>query len=368
MKILHVEAGMNLYGGAQQVLYLMQGLRDAGVHNALACPENSVIAAASASVVNKLYAIPLRGDLDFPFACRLRSIIRREQPDVLHLHSRRGADILGGLAACGTGVKTVVSRRNDNPENRTLVKLKYRLFDKVVAISDGIRQVLLAEGLSPEKVVCVRSAIDPRPYQLECNKSWFYETFDLQASNKILGVVAQFIPRKGHRYLLAAMPSILRRHPETRLLLFGKGVGEKRVRSQVARLGLEHAVRIAGFREDLQRVFPCLDILVHPAAMEGLGVALLQAASAGVPLVGTSVGGIPEIVRHGENGLLVPPHDPESLSAAICHLLDRPDLRHAMARKGTEIVDAYFSVEAMVAGNLNTYRSLLAARPPNCRS
>ena len=368
MRVLHVEAGRNLYGGAQQILYLLQGLREAGVYNALACPQGSAIAAAATSIVDSLYAVPLRGDLDLPFAWRLRSIIQREKPDVVHLHSRRGADVLGGLAACGTGVKTVVSRRTDNPESRLVVKLKYRLFDKVVAISEGIRQVLLAEGLAPEKVLCIRSAIDPDPYRRVCDRAWMYDTFDLEATNKLLGVVAQFIPRKGHGYLLAAMPSILRKHPETRLLLFGKGVGETRVRSQVERLGLDHAVRFAGFREDMRRIFPCLDILVHPAAMEGLGVALLQAASAGVPIVGTAVGGIPEIARHGENGLLVPPRDPESLSAAILQLLDQPELRRTMARKGPEIVNTYFSVDAMVTGNLNAYRSVLVRHQTNVRN
>ena len=229
MRVLHVEAGRHLYGGAQQVLYLIQGLRETGIQNALVCPENSVISAAAEAIVDRLYPIPLRGDLDLPFAWRLRSIIRRERPDVLHLHSRRGADILGGLAARGTGVKTVVSRRNDNPENPTLVKFKYRLFDRVVAISEGIRQVLLAEGLPENKVVRVRSAIDPTPYQSHADKSWFHDTFKLQANNKVLGVVAQFIPRKGHRYLLSAMPAILSKFPETRLLLFGQGAGEKRI-------------------------------------------------------------------------------------------------------------------------------------------
>ncbi|MCJ7500627.1 glycosyltransferase, partial [bacterium] len=98
MKILHVETGMNLYGGALQVHYLLRGLADReGVESVLVCPSGSAIAEAARENVQTLHAVPMRGDLDLLFIHRLLDIIRKETPDIIHLHSRRGADILGGI-------------------------------------------------------------------------------------------------------------------------------------------------------------------------------------------------------------------------------------------------------------------------------
>ena len=122
----------------------------------------------------------------------------------------------------------------------------------------------------------------------------------------------------------------------------------------------QEQVRLAGFRDDLDRVLPCLDLVVHPAEMEGLGVSLLQAAAAGVPLIGTAVGGIPEVVRHEESGLLIPPADEAALAEAVIALLRNPERARALGRAGRALVEREFSVASMVKGNMAVYRALLA--------
>ncbi len=124
----------------------------------------------------------------------------------------------------------------------------------------------------------------------------------------IVGMAAQFIPRKGHDLLLQAIPAILRDHPRTRFLLFGRGPLHGRVSRKVREAGLDGAIQIPGFREDLPDLLPCLDLLVHPATMEGLGIILLQAAASGLPVVASAAGGIPEAVVDQANG---PPGPPE---------------------------------------------------------
>jgi glycosyltransferase involved in cell wall biosynthesis len=121
-------------------------------------------------------------------------------------------------------------------------------------------------------------------------------------------------------------------------------------------------VRLAGFREDLPGVLPCLDLVVHPATMEGLGVSLLQAASAGVPIVASNAGGMPEAVRDGLNGLLVPPGDVAALGAAVGRLLRQPALAKRMGRAGRVLMRSEFSIDVMVEGNLTVYRELLTER------
>ena len=359
MKILHIEAGRNLYGGALQVLYLIKGLQESRHDNVLVCPEQSEIAAHAHNTGARIHAIPMRGDFDLPFIGRLRQIIAREQPDIVHLHSRRGADVLGGIAARLAHTKVVLTRRVDNHESSLQVRLKYRLFDKVIAISGGIRNILISEGVPAEKVVCVRSAIDIKQYGLSCADTWFRKEFGLAQDVRVIGMVAQFIERKGHRYLLQAIPGILSKYPRVKFILFGKGPLEEGIRAMALAAGMQSSLLFAGFRNDLERVLPCLYAIVHPAEMEGLGVALLQAAACRVPLVGTDTGGIPEIVIDGVDGYLIPPRSPQAIAAAVLKLLDDPVKARAMGEAARAIVEKEFSIDAMVAGNLGVYRELM---------
>lgn len=361
MKVLHVEGGRNLYGGALQVLYLIQGLKARGIENLLACRKGSDLALASAGFA-EVHGMSMAGDLDLPLIARLYRLIRSTRPDIVHLHSRIGADVMGGIAARMAGVPIVHSRRQDNPEKSWMVKLKYRLHDRVVAISEGIGKVLLAEGLSPDKLRVVRSAVDARPFQQGRDEAWFRAEFGLPEGSRTLGAVAQLIARKGHRFLLQAMPELLSRFPELHLLIFGKGPVEADLREMIRKLGLEERVQLCGFRDDLARIVPCLDLLVHPALMEGLGVSLLQASGAGVPIVASRAGGIPEAVRDGLNGILVPPGDIEALTAAIVRILGDPGLARRMGEAGRQLVEGEFSVDGMVEGNLRVYRELLQER------
>jgi glycosyltransferase involved in cell wall biosynthesis len=301
----------------------------------------------------------MRGDLDFGFIWRLRRIIRQVAPDLLHLHSRRGADVLGGIAGRWCGVKTIHSRRVDNPESPTVVKWKYRLYDRVIAISQGIADILLQQGVPEEKLVCVRSAVDVEAYQQGCERNWFSATFNLPDDALVMATVAQLIPRKGHRYLLQAMPRLVARFPNLRWLIFGKGPLRDELHSEITRRELQPYVQMAGFRDDLPLIYPCLDLLVHPALMEGLGIALLQAASAGLPIVAVDAGGMPEVVEDRVNGRLVPGGSTEALGDVVEQLLADEPLRRQMGESGREKMRRNFSVEQMVEGNLNVYRGLL---------
>ena len=358
MKILHVEAGKHLYGGARQVLYIVEGLAARGVDNLLACPAGSEMSRQQPAGARVL-PMKMGGDGDIGLAFRLARLIRAEQPDLVHLHSRRGADTWGGLAARLAGVPCVLSRRVDNPESRWAVALKYRLYDHVITISEGIRQVLLSEGLAPQKVSCVRSAVDATPYLPPVDRAAFRAEFGLPPDALVAGVVAQLIPRKGHRYLLSALPGLLERHPALQVLIFGQGPLEAELRAEVESRHLAAAVRFTGFRHDLPRWLGGLDMLIHPADMEGLGVSLLQASAAGVPIVTSRAGGLPEAVQDGVTGILCPPGDVTALAAAIDRLAGDAALRARFGAAGRARILAEFSIDAMVDGNLAIYRQVL---------
>ncbi|MDP3288911.1 MAG: glycosyltransferase [Methyloversatilis sp.] len=358
MKVLHVEAGKHFYGGARQVAYIVEGLAQRGVTNVLACPPGAGIAAACAGHA-QVVEMKMGGDADAGMALRLVALIRAARPDIVHLHSRRGADLWGGVAARFTGTRCVLSRRVDNPEARWLVALKYRLFDHVITISEGIRQVLLSEGLAAGRVSCVRSAVDPTPYLVAVDAAAFRCEFELPPDSRVIGVVAQMIPRKGHRYVIDAVDALRSACPDVRVLFFGQGPLREALAAEVEARGLSGVIRFAGFRSDLPRWLGGLDILAHPADMEGLGVSLLQASAAAVPIVTCRAGGLPEAVADGVSGLLIDPGDVAALTATLRRLLDDAPLRRRLGAAGRARILADFSVDAMVEGNLAIYRRLL---------
>ncbi|MFP4671473.1 MAG: glycosyltransferase family 4 protein [Desulfohalobiaceae bacterium] len=362
MRVLHVETGRHLYGGGRQVLYLLQGLgrMQAGEHF-LACAAGSELELRAREAGTNVYALPLAGDLDLLFAWRLRKLLREVDADIVHVHSRGAAEIWSGLAAAGSSVKTVLSRRVDNPEPWWQSRLKYPLYDRVNAISRAIYRILLGQGVPDSKLSCVPSAVDTDRYRPGCDRDWFLQEFGLQEQDRVLGTVAQLIPRKGHVYLLQALPRILEGCPEAKLLFLGQGPLLAELRQQAQALGVLERVQFAGFRTDLHWILPCLEMLVHPALLEGLGVSLLQAAAAGLPIVASRTGGVPEIVLDQENGFLLQPGQIDPLARAVLSLLQDPDSARRMGHRGRELVGQRFSVSAMVKGNLQVYQELMGA-------
>ncbi|KAA0219028.1 MAG: glycosyltransferase family 1 protein [Proteobacteria bacterium] len=348
MKVLHVEAGRHFYGGARQVAWLVEGLAQRGIANVLACPPGAAIGEQVGSAA-RVIEIPMRGDADAALAWRLARTIRSERPAIVHL-------------AWLAGAPCVLSRRVDNPEPRWLVAIKYRLFDRVIAISEGIRDVLVSEGVAPERVRCVRSAVDANPWLQPVDRAAFLREFGLQADACVIGMIAQLIPRKGHRHLIAAIDALRRDFPALRVLLFGQGPLHGELDAEIGRRGLRETIRLAGFRNDLPRWVGGLDIVVHPAEMEGLGVSLLQASAAAVPIVASRAGGLPEAVSDGVSGLLVTPGDVPGLVEALRRLLDDPALRRRLGEAGRRRILSGFTIEAMVEGNIAVYREILAQR------
>jgi len=357
MKVLHVEMGRHLYGGARQVAYLLDGLNRFPGEHVLACGEGAEIVGAIRNPSVGIRPLPFRGDADLGFIGRLRRLIRSEKPDLLHVHSRRG-DLLAALAGRLENLPMIHSRRVDNPPRWADTRIKFPLFETIVTISEGIRDVLVEAGVPAERVVCVPSAVDTGRYRPGGDEAWFRSEFGLAEGETAIGMIAQLIPRKGHEVLFDALPAVLERHPQTRVLLFGQGPMEAELRTSVRARGLGDAVIFAGYRSDMARVIPGLDLVVHPAWMEGLGVSLLEAAACGVPIVATRAGGIPEIVKDAVNGRVIEPGDSAALASAIVDLLDDPARRRELGQAGRRLVLARFSVEAMVEGNYRVYRQV----------
>ena len=354
--------GSHLYGGAQQVLYLLEALSASDVTSTLICPVGSAIGNAARERGVAVEEVGYRGDLDWMVVPKIKRLLRQHSIDLVHVHSRRGADLWGGLVARQVGLPCVISRRVDHHEARWWAALKYALYDHVIAISEGIRAILLADGVSAEKVSCVRSAVDFERFQAVSDSAALKKRFALPDESTVVGMAAQLIPRKGHDVLLEAVAALKDRWPQLRVLVMGKGPLATSVVQQIEAMDLQEQVHYVGFLTDIETVLPHLDFLVHPARTEGLGVALLQAASAGLAVIASRAGGMPEAVLDERTGLLIPPGDAPALVAAMERLLSDPALADQYGAAGRRRMADEFSIEAMAAGNVAVYRRLIDAR------
>lgn len=354
MKIIHIELGRHLYGGARQVAYLLNGMTaDSGEHLLVASQGAAVLESITNPII-RTHPIAFAGDLDLTYIQRLRRVIQSERPDALHIHSRRG-DWLSALAGWQARIPMIYSRRVDNPPHWLERHGKFPLFRTVITISQGIREVLIEAGVDSDRVVCIPSAVDTDCYTPNGDRSWFRTEFGLPDDALTVGMVAQLIPRKGHHILFEALPEVLSRHAEVRVLLFGQGPLAEELTKTITQNGWQERVILAGFRRDLERVIPCLDVLVHPALMEGLGVSLLEAAAAGVPIIASRVGGIPEVVKPGLTGELIPPNDSQALCEHLQHLIPDSDRRQRYGLSARAWVLEHFSIERMVRDNCAVY-------------
>lgn len=356
MKIIHLEAGRQLYGGAQQVRYLLQGLADYPLENHLLAPSDSALATLSwpNNVLGHFW--PYRGELDLSWQAKLRNLLTETKADLLVVHSRRGIDAWVGALAKRFGSKSLLVRRVDNPEFWPLAQYKYAQYDAVLTISHAISS-LLKKYLSPEKLFTIHSAVNIQEWQKPCQRQGIAARLGLSPDDTWLGMSAQFIPRKGHHFLLEVLAKVLPAHPNVQMLLFGKGILEPKIRAAVALKPWAKQVHFYGFREDLAEIFPCLYLLLHPAFAEGLGVSLLQAAAAGLPVLSHPVGGIPEVVQNPEQ--LLPLGEVSAWVAKLHELLVTPSLRDAWALQGKTLVEKDFSLETMADAHWQLYQQLI---------
>ena len=172
-------------------------------------------------------------------------------------------------------------------------------------------------------------------------------------------MAAQLIKRKGHRFIINALPQLLARYPEVRVVFFGRGPEKARLIALARKLGVDNAVNFVGFRIDIDDYLAAFDLFVHSADKEGLGVSILKASAAQLPVVAFDVAGCREAIVHMKTGILVPLYNQSKLCSAIGNLIEQPELRAAMGVAGRRRMLEDFSVSKMVEAHIDMYSELL---------
>jgi glycosyltransferase involved in cell wall biosynthesis len=294
--------------------------------------------------------------------------LRRIGANVLVTHGYK-PDLVGRAAARRAGVPVVAVVHGWTGSTLkvrlydALDRLCLRGMDRVVCVSEGQAVKVRRSGVPPELVVVCHNAIDSQPFETPVPeyRDRLRALFP-SPPGRIVGAAGRLSPEKGFGVLVEAAALVTRADPTVGFVHFGDGPLRGAIERKVAAMGLEKRFILAGFRKDLDLFTPHWDLAVLPSFTEGLPCIALEAFAAGVPVVATDVGGIPEVVQDGLNGFLVPPGDPAALSRRILDALSSEPERAAMGRRGRERVRNHFTFEQKGARFRRLFEELTGAR------
>jgi glycosyltransferase involved in cell wall biosynthesis len=357
---LHIDTARTWRGGQQQVLLTVLGLRARG-HRAVLVAHRDGELFRRASEGPDLVPLAPVNEIDLGTAWKLSKIIREWQPQIVHAHDPHAVSMASLALSFGSPYprpKMIASRRVDfHLQAHAFSQWKYRQMDHFIAASEAIKRILIEDGISRDRIDVVHDGID-------VEKIGHRPAADLHAEYwlphgvPVIVNVGALVGHKGQKYLIDAMPLVMREVPDAHLVIFGEGDLRAPLEKQIKQLNLVKRVLLPGFREDVLSLMKTADLFVMSSVTEGLGSAVLDAMAMGHAVVGTEVGGIPEAVVPYETGLLVDSANAKALANAIVKLLKNPELRKKYGEAGKKRVAEHFGVDRLVEGTLAVYQRI----------
>ena len=283
--------------------------------------------------------------------------------DVVHNHMYR-AEIVGTKAAIALGeaghrrpwvISTVHSSRIRSDEDQDQLRRLTSSIDHLIVVSNSIDRKVVEEGRTAAPRSMIYNGVDLDRYDHQEPCCTLREEYGMEPWSPIVGVVGRLELEKGHPTLLEAWPHVLRSVPDAYLIVVGEGSRLDALHDIARDMKILHRVVFTGRRDDIPAVTAAFDVAVLPSYREAQGLTILEAMALSRPVVASNVGGIPEMIQDGVNGLLVPPHDPPALAAAIVRLLQDHPLADMLGRAGHDLVHDRFCVQLMVKAVQDLY-------------
>jgi len=369
IKVIHVLSDMKIGGAGIWLLNLLGSIDRESFEIKVVLPQGSVLADKIKELGFEAVTVEGMRDRSFDMAAvsLLHGIFRKEKPHIVHTHasfSARLAAKLSGVSIINT--KHCMDSRKTGMKRFAGAFINNRLSDRLVAVSEAVRQNMLANGAAKEKISVVYGGIRPVRELTDKEKSEIRHKWGISDSDIVVGIVARLAEVKGHKYFLEAAEIISRERKDVKFVIAGGGLMENTLREHAKELGIEARVVFTGFIENIYEILNILDINVISSLSEALCLSLIEGMSIGKPSVGTDTGGVPEVVKDGHNGFLVPVRDPERLAAAVIKLIDDPQLRNTMGERGRRLAAESFTAGKMAKDIEGLYEAVAKKNGREC--
>ncbi|WP_438390958.1 glycosyltransferase family 4 protein [Caballeronia sp. DA-9] len=360
LRVLHSESSTGWGGQEHRTLKEMVILRTRGHTVEVVCPKEARLGVRAKEEGFAVHHARMKGGADVKSMLTIKSLLSRRRFDVLNTHSGHDS-IVAGTAGRLAGTPLVVRTRHLALPISSLATYTW-IPHRVIAVSRHVREYLISAGVAKGRVETIYDGI-VRPEAL--SHSTLRAELGLGADAIIAGMVAIVRDKKGHEDLIDAVRPMLAERPHLHVVMAGDGPWFGKIKNIVDGMGLSERIHLLGFRTDIPNVLRGCDFFVLPTHQEALGQSYIEAMAAGLPVIGTDVDGVPELITHGVNGLLVAPHDIPALRAAIARLIDHPRLRAQLGVAGRLLTDASFTVDGMADETIDFYRRGIRERRPN---
>lgn len=303
---------------------------------------------------------------------RIMKYLHEVKANLLHAQLEF-ATILGGIASQRLNIPATVTLHTI-PENEKGLKANIHLtlenfilrnfIDCVISVSEETQRFYLrAAKLSKKKSCVIYNGIDVHKYSAVFPKrSQVLSQFDIPSHAVVLTTVAVLRQPKGIQYMIRAMPALISVNPQIYYLIVGGGEYFEALRHEVKKLGVEKNVKFAGARKDIPSILSVSDLFILPTLAEALPTVLAEAMAAGLPVLASRVGGVPEMIQDGVNGKLVEPANPEILEAACLEMLQDKQLLHQMGKAGKQIAQEKFDIKLQTQRLQNLYIQLISQK------
>lgn len=344
MRILLLNTAKAWGGLESHSIVLAKALLALGQEVILGCRPGANVEEAAIEQHIPVTPISLRNATDMKAISRIVACIRENDIDILA--ANLGKEYWPAtMAAKLAGIKVVLIRHQLDPVKMITKWLINSYVDKTVAVTQAVKDVMLQSGIASNKIAIVHPGQDVQRYRDSIRyREETRQELGITPDDFVVATAGKLHPGKGIYELLTAVNYLNSSYPHIRLLFIGEGGERDNLKTKIAKLGLQDKVLLTGFRSDMDHLYSAMDLFVLPSTTyESFGMVLIEAMATGKPVIGTRLGGIPEIITHGRNGLLVEPGNADDLARAIQHMIVDPKLREEYIRAASQTVDENFT-------------------------
>ncbi|MBI5208109.1 MAG: glycosyltransferase family 4 protein [Candidatus Firestonebacteria bacterium] len=369
MRILELTDACSWSGGIEQLVLLTKGLVEKGHEIFIGCNSKSRLfkyAEGDKDIVPIVF--DMHKEIDIKTIREIIKFVRKNKIDIIHAHHSK-AHTLGFIASLWLPetvfiyTRRVIFKIRKNPFS--YYKYRSKRVDGIVAVSEAVKKILCYSGVSPQKITVIYSGVDINKFHPAIDGNKIRQEFNIKSDDVLIGKIANYSDYKGHDVFLKAAQSVIKKCSYAKFIIVGEGTQNGTLEQITNELGISGNVVFTGYRRDIPEIISAFDVSVNVSNFEGLAGVIRESSAVGKPVIATSIGGNPEIVRDGETGYLVPCGDSLYLAECILKLIKNKEKLKEFGNKGRKFIEENFTTQIMIEKYIKLYERLYKEREYN---